>query len=299
MIDDRRYCPLHGDYLPRGRSAQCPDCRDDPAASSVSLRQVRVLDEEQLDPEGHDEPNLTPLGEFFTCPVCGSEAPGVDFRVEAAGEVWLGDAAVWAEEGVCGDCYREVVRGNIRQWTQAEWLVHHYEGWRRMTESAHDILVYEYSPHESWLPEEERHPILDLEGTLATRREHLARCQMAMEELQGRYDVKTTPPPFQMTLASASEALSEAVIEELQAQRDADLSVESELRLASVHGTPSPARFGHSEDDIPTVPETGALIEDHETVPMIRRREKSSVLLGLLIAAAVIAVVLLVVALRT
>lgn len=254
MRDERRYCPLHGDYLPQGRAAQCPKCRSDPAASSVSLRQVRVLDEEQLDPLGIEDDKPTELGERFECPVCGAEVPGVDFRVEAAGEVWTGEAAVWAEEGVCSGCYREVISKNVREWTATEWLVHHYEGWHRMTLSVHDILVFEHSPHEGWLREEERHRILDVEATLAARREHLARCQMAMEELQGRYDSASTAPSFQVSLASASSALSEAVVDELTARRDADLSIEIELRRASVYGlAPFPDR-DLLQDNVPTEP---------------------------------------------
>jgi hypothetical protein len=254
MKDERRFCPLHGDYLPQGRAAQCPKCRSDPAASSVSLRQVRVLDEEQLDPEGIDDDQPTDVGERFECPVCGAAVPGVDFRVEAAGEVWTGEAAVWAEEGVCSECYREVIGKNVREWTSAEWLVHHYEGWHRMTLSVHDILVFEHSPQEGWLPEEDRHQILDLEATLAARREHLARCQMAMKELQARYDSTSTAPPFRMSLASASSALSEAVVDELRARRETDLSVEVELRRASVYGI-APFLDGESRpEDAPAQP---------------------------------------------
>jgi hypothetical protein len=194
MRNERRFCPLHGDYLPQGRSAQCPKCRSDPAASSVSLRQVRVIDEDQLDPEGIDDDQPTDVGVRFECPVCGSQVAGTDFRVETAGEVWTGDAAVWAEEGVCSDCYREVVNKDIREWSPAEWLVHHYEGWHRMAQSVHDILVFEHSPQESWLPEDDRHRILDLEATLAARREHLARCQMAMEDGAPLQDEIPTAP---------------------------------------------------------------------------------------------------------
>jgi len=197
---------------------------------------VRVIDEEALDPEGLDADALTPIAERFACPVCGTEVPPSQFRVESVGEVWLGDEAVWAEEGVCADCYREVVSKNIREWTHAEWLVHHYEGWRTMVDSVHELLVFESSPQESWLPENERHQILDIEATLSARREHLARCQMAMEELQGRYDAKITPPPFQMTLASGSQALSDDAIDQLRARRDEDVRVETELRENSIYG---------------------------------------------------------------
>lgn len=259
MSEDRRYCPLHGDYLPKGRSSQCPECRVDPVGSSASLRQVRVVGEEQLDPEGQDDDQPTPLGERFDCPVCGSAVPAPDFRVEAPGEVWLGEMAVWAEEGVCNECYREVVSKNIREWTQAEWLVHHYEGWRTMVDSVHEIIVHEHSPQEAWLPEEERHEIVDLEATLAARREHLARCQMAMEELQGRYDATITPPPFQMTLASGSQALSEKAVAQLKSQREADLKVELELRQNSVYGVAPFDEEASPEDGISTEPSARAI----------------------------------------
>jgi len=289
MKDDRRYCPLHGDYLPQGRSAQCPICRSDPAASSVSLRQVRVIDEDQLDPEGVEDHQPTELGERFECPVCGSKVPGVDFRVEAAGEVWVGDAAVWAEEGVCSDCYREVISKNIREWSQAEWLGHHYEGWHRMTLTVYDIVAHEYSPQEAWLPEEERHPILDLEATLVARRAHLARCQMAMEELQGRYDTTITPPPFQMTLASASEALSGTALEELRARREEDLRVEVELRQASAFGIAPLPDEEPFQDDIPTQPRLHTQVVEDPSLASPDSSPRPRVLLAVLIAAAVIA----------
>ncbi|MEE2830673.1 MAG: hypothetical protein VX498_15915 [Myxococcota bacterium] len=266
MREERLYCPIHGDYLPKGSSSQCPECRVDPVASSASLRQVRVLDEEQLDPGGTEDHRPTPVGESFDCPVCGTSVPASSFRVESAGEVWQGEAAVWAEEGVCSDCYRDVVAKNIREWTHPEWLVHHYEGWRKMAESVHEILVYEDSPQESWLPEEERHRILDVEATLASRREHMARCQMAMEELQGRYDAKITPPPFQMTMASASQALNEVSVEELKRLRQEDLQVEMELRQHSVYGVAPLDKDSTSDEPLsgageapgsaPTVPAT-------------------------------------------
>ena len=254
MKDERRFCPLHGDYLPSGRSAQCPECRVDPVASGVSLRQVRVVGEQELDPDGAEEDGVTPLRERFECPVCGTSVPAADFRTEAAGEVWQGEAAVWAEEGVCSDCYRDVVLRDARSWSASEWLVHHYEGWRRMTESVHEIFVYEYSSQGSWLPESERIDIVDVESTLAARREHLARCQMAMEELQGRYEAKITPPPFQMTLASASDALSEPAIEALKLRRLADLAAEEEARILSSQEQAAVFEEALSEEDVPTEP---------------------------------------------
>jgi predicted nucleic acid-binding Zn ribbon protein len=254
-----------------------------------------VLDEEQLDPEGIDDDQPTDVGERFECPVCGAAVPGVDFRVEAAGEVWTGDAAVWAEEGVCSGCYREVISKNVREWTSAEWLVHHYEGWHRMTLSAHDILVFEHSPQEGWLLEEDRHRILDVEGTLAARREHLARCQMAMKKLQERYDSTSAAPPFQMSLASASAALSEAVVDDLRLRREADLTIELELRRVSVYGIAPVVGDEPDEDDVPTRPgdRAGSLPGAASSAAVGRPQASSS--MWLVLAAVGVVVVLVVV----
>jgi len=260
---------------------------------------VRVIDEDQLDPEGIDDDQPTDVGVRFECPVCGSQVAGTDFRVETAGEVWTGDAAVWAEEGVCSDCYREVVDKDIREWSPAEWLVHHYEGWNRTAQGVHDILLFEHSPQESWLPEDERHPILDLEATLAARREHLARCQMAMEELQSRYEADITPPPFQMTLASASEALSEAAVAKLRARREADLTVEEELRCESVYGIAPMGDEDPSQDDIPTVPRARAWVGEPTSLPPKPSSPRRPLLLAVLLTAAVILIAMLVVVARS
>jgi len=229
------FCPLHGDYVPEPGSTRCPVCSVDPVASSASLRQVRVIGENDLDPGG--DPNsseLTPLAAEFPCPVCGTLTPAENFRVETVGEVWTGNAAVWAEEGVCPECYRAVLEPQIREWTDSEWLVHHYEGWRATVETIHNLFVYEESPQENWLLEHERHRVLDVEKTLSSRREHLARCQMTMRDLQGRYNANMTPPPFQMTLASAGEAVSPRVVADLKALHDRDIALEMKRRHESV-----------------------------------------------------------------
>ena len=235
MTFDLLFCPLHGDYQPEEGMSKCPHCQDDPIASSASLRQVRVVREDELLP-GHadDGAELTPVADEFPCPVCGSMTPATNFRVESVGEVWTGNAAVWAEEGVCPDCYRDVLVPQVREWSDAEWLVHHYEGWRATVDTVKNIFVYEESPHESWLPVEERHRILDVEKTLSARREHLSRCQMTMRDLQGRYNANMTPPPFQMTLASGSEAVGIRALAELKAMREADLGAEMQRRHESV-----------------------------------------------------------------
>ena len=235
MTSEPLFCPLHGDYLPEEGSSKCPHCQEDPIASSASLRQVRVVREDELAPgDADDGAELTPVADEFPCPVCGTMTSAADFRVESVGEVWTGNAAVWAEEGVCPDCYREVLVPQIREWTDAEWLVHHYEGWKATVDTVANIFVYEESPHESWLPEEQRHRILDVEKTLSARRAHLARCQMTMRDLQGRYNANMTPPPFQMTLASGSEAVGIKALAELRAMREADLAAEMQRRHESV-----------------------------------------------------------------
>lgn len=236
MPEETLFCPLHGDYVPEEGSTRCPQCLEDPIASSASLRQVRVIGEDDLDPGGAPESvaELSPVADEFPCPVCGTMTPASAFRNESVGEVWTGNAAVWAEEGVCPACFREVLAPQIREWTPAEWLVHHYEGWRATVETVRNIFVYEESPQDSWLPEEQRHRILDIEKTLSARREHLARCQVAMRDLQGRYGANITPPPFQMTLAAGAEALGSKAVAELRVMRQADLDAEMQRRHESV-----------------------------------------------------------------
>lgn len=236
-VPEDLFCPLHGDYLSQDESSRCPHCAADPIASSASLRQVRVVREDELDPEpvgGTDL--LTPMVDEFPCPVCGQVTAADQFRVESVGEVWTSNAAVWAEEGVCPDCYRDVLGPQIREWSDAEWLAHHFEGWKATVGTVHHLFVYEESLQESWLPEADRHRVLDVEGTLSSRREHLARCQMSMRDLQGRYRGDLTPPPFQMAMAMASEAVSPKAAAELQAMRERDTETEMRRRNDSVVG---------------------------------------------------------------
>lgn len=228
------FCPLHGDYIAGGDSTRCPACAEDPVASSASLRQVRVVREQDLAPANANDDQLTPVADEFPCPVCGQVTIAGNFRTESVGEVWTGNAAVWAEEGVCSDCYRDVLSPQIRAWSDAEWLVHHYEGWRATVDTVHNIFVHEESVQEGWLPEDDRHRVLDVEKTLSSRREHLARCQLTMRDLQARYRADMTPPPFQMTLASASEAVSPKAVAELHARRERDIQTEMRRRHDSV-----------------------------------------------------------------
>ncbi len=241
------FCPLHGDYVAEGDTTRCPACAEDPVASSASLRQVRVVREADLAPDDEATDQLTPMADEFPCPVCGQVTVAANFRTESVGEVWTGNAAVWAEEGVCPDCYRDVLAPQIREWSDAEWLVHHYEGWRGTVETVKNIFVYEESVQEGWLPEDDRHRVLDVERTLSSRREHLARCQLTMRDLQARYRADMTPPPFQMTLASASEAVSPKAVAELQARREQDIQAEMRRRHDSVV-----ARAPIASGDFPT-----------------------------------------------
>ena len=231
---ETRFCPLHGDYLTPDPAGACPRCQEDPVASSASLRQVRVVSEAELAPEQDGQPELTPLNDTSPCPVCGATTSLDAFVTEPIGEVWTGQAAVWAEDGVCAACYRDVVRPDLREWSEAEWLAHHYEGWRSTLESVHHLFIYEESVHESWLPDGERHRILDVGKTLAARREHLARSQMAVRDLRGRYSSQLTPPPFEMSIAQAGDAVSPRALAELKGMRARDLDTEGLRRADSV-----------------------------------------------------------------
>lgn len=267
---ETRFCPLHGEYETDDVAQSCPRCAEDPVASSASLRQVRVVGEDELDPEGADHAELTPLAEKLPCPVCGALTHLGDFRTESIGEVWQGDAAVYAEEGVCPDCYRDVLAPHIHDWSHADWLAHHYEGWCSTLQSVHNLFVYEESAHEGWLPDEDRHRILDVGRTLSARREHLARSQMAMRDLLARYDADLTPPPFPMDLAQAGDAVSKRAEAELRGMRARDLDVESQRRNDSVVA-PAPI-------ERPDSPDTSAVNRElvarsQRAVPRPRSRE--------------------------
>lgn len=234
-----RFCPLHGEYLPEGADTACPRCREDPIASTASLRRVRVV---SLDEEDAEEPNehhslkedITPLGDSGPCPVCGRVIALADFREEAIGEVWTGQAAVWAEEGVCADCHREVLPAYVRAWTPAEWMAHHFEGWRTNLNRVHDLRVYEENASEAWLPDDERVRILDVARTLEKRREHLARASQTVRELVQKYGADGLPVPFQTALEGAAAALSRETVDALKVQREHDLEDERARRQHSI-----------------------------------------------------------------
>ncbi|MBJ93481.1 MAG: hypothetical protein CMP23_03300 [Rickettsiales bacterium] len=228
-MEGTRFCPLHGDYAVDGSETACPSCRADPESSTISLQRVRVLDTGRVDTLATGDSLLTPINEELPCPVCGVEASLSEFRHEALGEEWTREAAEWAEEGVCPSCYRDILPPYIREWSDGEWLSHHYEGWRNTVEAVVEIRRYEDAALETWLPKEERHRLLDIAATLSARREHLALCQSAMEDLLNRYPGSMTPPPFERALVQAREhALAGSALTELKALHQADVALEQE-----------------------------------------------------------------------
>ena len=121
-----RFCPIHGDYVPVAGATACPSCQADPIGSRASLRSVRVVtaeviggaDTHGLPSSSDDAP--TAIEESARCPCCRRLVPLDSFQTEAVGEEWEGDAALWAEDGVCRDCYRDVIPGLLRRWSTAE-----------------------------------------------------------------------------------------------------------------------------------------------------------------------------------
>jgi len=233
--DMMRFCPLHGDYAVVEQETACPDCRANPEEATISLQRVRVLGTGSIGTLATGDSFLTPISEELPCPVCGVDLQLSEFRYESLGEEWTREAAEWAEEGVCPSCYRDILPPYIREWSDGEWLSHHFEGWRNTVDSVTEIRRYEDSAQEAWLPASERHKLLDVEATLSARREHLALCQSAMEELCNRYPSSMTPPPFEQMLVLAREkGLSESALEELRDLHSADVAIEVERREDSI-----------------------------------------------------------------
>ncbi len=286
-----RFCPLHGDYAGDGESTQCPECRHDPIGSSVSMRQVKVVSQ---DHESMSEPDseLTPIADVAPCPICGNPTPLEDFRSESIGEIWTGKAAEFAEEGVCQDCYRDVVADSLRSWSDNEWLAHHYEGWRSSLQQIHDIFAFEESPHESWLPAEERSKILSVEKTLEQRKAHLQRSHSAMLELLGKHNASITAPPFQMSMATAREAVSAAAVAALHQRREEDLEAEAMRRQDSVVAK-APVEEPAEMVELQTIGGTTVKVPVRSPSPSPSRGFSRGLLIGALIIAAVVAVVLL------
>ena len=229
------FCPLHGDYSPSKHGARCPRCAEDPIASQASLRAVKVITTAEMPPgiaDAADEP--TSIDDVAPCPSC-HQIVGLDqFQSEAVGEVWEGEAALWAEEGVCATCYRDLIPGLSSEWSTDEWLTHHFEGWHSQVRRVHEIVEHGTSEQDAWLPEEQRHRILDVEKTLAARREHLARAQMRLREFKADLGVDELPERFALSLQSARRALDERSIERLKSRHEEDMQVEAERRVESV-----------------------------------------------------------------
>lgn len=223
VVGDRRYCPIHGVYLATDESASCPLCAEDPFTSSASLRRVRVVPEDELVPDGSLRDALTPVLEDPSCPCCGTTTPLDDFRIEVVGELWGGPAAEFAEDGVCPDCYRGELAPHIREWTSVEWFTHHFEGWKSSLADVQELVVYEERAADGWLPEEERPRVIDVERTLAARREHLARCQRDMKALQDRYPAEQTTSAFHLALVDAGRAVERPAVDSLLETRAEEL----------------------------------------------------------------------------
>jgi len=234
--DQPRFCPVHGDYTPEPGASACPSCEADPIAARASLHSVKIVTSEMpaiTDPDDDDD-GLTTIDEEATCPSCGKLVPLESFQSEALGEEWEGEAALWAEDGVCRTCYRDVMPQHIRRWTTDEWVAHHFEGWRAQLNRVHEVEVLTDSDQDAWLPDTERHRILDVAATLSARREHLARSQMRMRELQGELGLSSDPPTWVAALEEAREALGPDAREELDRRREADLAREKDRRVRSV-----------------------------------------------------------------
>ena len=237
---ETRFCPVHGDYVPVAGATACPSCEADPVRSRASLRSIRVVtsevtggsDTQGLAPSSDD--GLTTIDDVARCPSCGGLVPLDSFQTEAVGEEWEGDAALWAEDGVCRDCYRDVVPGMLRRWSTAEWVGHHFEGWKAQVRKVHEVEVLVESEHDAWLPDEDRHRILDVEKILSARREHLARSQRRLRDLRAEFGLDRDPPEFIAELEAARDALTEKARSELRRRRDEDLLREEERRVGSV-----------------------------------------------------------------
>lgn len=193
-----------------------------------------AIKDPDLSDHGGSDDHLTTIDDIATCPSCRKLIPLDAFQSEAPGEVWEGEASLWAEDGVCRDCYRDVIPNMQRHWTKEEWTSHHFEGWSAQVRKVHEVEVLDDSDQDAWLPDEERHKILDVEATLSARREHLARAGMRLRELRAELNLTSDPPQFTAELELAREALGTEAIKELERRRAADLDRERERRVRSV-----------------------------------------------------------------
>jgi len=227
------FCPIHGDYGQPEKGSQCPICAEDPIRSQASLRAVKVITTSDV-PHADTDDKPTSIDEAAPCPSCGKLTPLAKFQTEATGEVWEGEAALWAEEGVCPACYRDVIPSKSSAWSTENWLRHHFEGWNSQVRRVEQLVEYGTSEQDSWLPEDQRPRILDVEQTLAARREHLARAQMRLREIKRELEVDELPERFEVALRSARRALDERAVMRLKERREDDLRAERERRVDSV-----------------------------------------------------------------
>jgi hypothetical protein len=227
------FCPIHGDYGQPESGSQCPICAEDPIRSQASLRAVKVITTSEV-PHADSDDQPTSIDDAAPCPSCGKLTPLSKFQTEAIGEVWEGEAALWAEEGVCSACYRNEIPGKSSTWSTEDWLAHHFEGWNAQVRRVAEIVEYGTSEQDSWLPEDQRPRILDVEQTLASRREHLARAQMRLREIKGELEVEELPERFEVALRSARRALDQRAVLRLKERAEDDLKAEKERRIDSV-----------------------------------------------------------------
>lgn len=236
MSDTERqmlFCPIHGDYDRPEAGSQCPICAEDPIRSQASLRAVKVISTAEVPlANGDDEP--TSIDDQAPCPSCGNLIPLSQFQSEAPGEVWEGEASLWAEEGVCPACYRDRIPTLSSEWSTEEWLTHHFEGWNSHVRRVSEIVEFTTPEQDSWLPEDQRQQILDVEKTLAARREHLARAQMRLREIKVELEVEELPERFAATMAAGRRALDERAVARLKQRREDDLMIERDRRVESV-----------------------------------------------------------------
>lgn len=237
----QRFCSVHGWYDPEPGETRCPDCLADPDAAQRSFNQIRLVPVADRIQQAttHDLSVIStaisdpdPVDDEQPCPMCDQPTRLEDFRHEVLGERWQGEAAIWAEEGVCPDCYAGPLAPFIRRWTDAEWVSHDFEGWRNSVLSVGDLLVFDDDAEELWMDDTERHQVLNVDATVAARHEHLVRSEARAQEI-AELHAGSTLPDFDRVLAAARAAISDEVIAELRARRLREQDEARQRRVAS------------------------------------------------------------------